>query len=175
MKKLILLIVIFLQTSCTGLPKDIVPIHNFDVTKYLGTWYEIARLDHSFERNLTQVTAEYSVRENGGINIINKGYNAKNKQWKEAKGKAYFIDDNTIAHLKVSFFGPFYGSYVIFKIDTKNYQYAYITSYNKNFLWLLSRTPKVSDAIKNDFLKTAQQYGFNTDELIFVKQELPNP
>lgn len=155
-------------TSCTGVPKGISPVDNFNLPKYLGTWYEIARLDHSFEKDLTHVTAEYSTTENSGLKVLNTGYNSIKKKWETAEGRAYFVNDNTQGHLKVSFFGPFYGSYVIFKIDEHNYQYAFVTSYKKDFLWLLARTPKIDNEVKNDFIKTASNLGFDTNKLIFV-------
>jgi apolipoprotein D and lipocalin family protein len=161
------LIVIFLA-SCTGLPENIEPVEDFNAQKYVGNWYEIARLDHSFERGLSDVSANYTPRKDGGITVVNKGFSNKNNAWKQAEGKAYFVGNETIGHLKVSFFGPFYGSYVIFKLDKKDYQYSYVTSYDKGFLWLLSRTPSVSDAVKKDFLETAKNYGFNVKNIIFV-------
>ena len=173
MKPLLVIIAIFLQVSCTGLPQNITAIENFNLQQYLGEWYEIARLDHSFEKDLMHVTANYSLNENGSVKVINKGYDITTQQWKEAEGKAKFVNETSTAHLKVSFFGPFYGSYVVFKIDEDDYQYAYITSYNRDFLWLLSRTPKISDDIKEDFIMTIKDLGFNTDELIFVDHNSP--
>jgi len=93
--------------------------------RYLGRWYEIARLDHSFERGMSRVTAEYRKRDDGGIEVINRGYLADSKAWKEARGKAYFVDGSDKGYLKVSFFGPFYGSYVVFELDAKDYRYAW--------------------------------------------------
>ncbi len=170
MKFLLLIVAILLQTACTGVPDGMKAVKNFDSERYLGTWYEIARLDHSFERGLEQVSATYSMRDDGGIKVVNKGYSAEEQEWKEAIGKAYFMDDKNTGHLKVSFFGPFYGSYIIFKMDQVNYQYAFISSYNHEYLWLLSRTPQVSDEVKQDFINTAAEYGFSTDQLIFVDQ-----
>lgn len=170
MKFLLLIAAILLQTACTGVPDGMKAVKNFESERYLGTWFEIARLDHSFERGLEQVSATYSMRDDGGIKVVNKGYSAEDKEWKEAVGKAYFVDDKNTGHLKVSFFGPFYGSYIIFKMDQVNYQYAFISSYNHEYLWLLSRTPQVSDEVKQDFINTAAEYGFSTDQLIFVEQ-----
>ncbi|MEG3756081.1 lipocalin family protein [Psychromonas arctica] len=171
MKFLLLMVVILFQVGCTGMPEGMQAVKNFDSQRYLGTWYEIARLDHSFEEGLEQVTATYSMREDGGIKVVNKGYSTENNQWKEATGKAYFVDDENTGHLKVSFFGPFYGSYIVFKMDQVDYQYAFISSYNDEYLWLLSRTPTISDEVKQDFINTAQQYGFKTEQLIFVNQQ----
>lgn len=174
MKFLLLITIILLQTACTGIPQGMQAVKSFESDRYLGTWYEIARLDHSFEQGLEQVSATYSMREDGGIKVVNKGYSTEDKEWQEAIGKAYFVDDKETGHLKVSFFGPFYGSYVIFKMDQINYQYAFISSYNHDYLWLLSRTPQVNEKIKQDFIDTAAKYGFATEQLIFVEQTLTN-
>lgn len=155
--------------SCTSLPKDIKPVGNFQLSQYLGDWYEIARLDHSFERGLTQISANYSLREDGGVRVLNKGFSIEKQEWKTAEGKAYFVEDSNTAHLKVSFFGPFYGTYVVFALDA-DYQFAFVTSYNKDYLWFLSRTPEVSDDMKIKFLQTAHAKGFDVDELIWVDQ-----
>jgi apolipoprotein D and lipocalin family protein len=161
-------------TSCTGLPDNIMPVDDFQINKYLGTWYEIARLDHSFEQGLTNVTAQYSIREDGGVRVINKGFSGANQEWKVAEGRAYFVEDKNTGHLKVSFFGPFYGSYVIFQLDKVDYQYAFVTSYSKKYLWLLARTPKISDELIRQFIETTRSQGFNTEELILVEQDLPD-
>ena len=129
MRSFYLILVALSLTACTGLPEGVQPVDNFDANRYLGKWYEIARLDHSFERGLDNVSAEYTLRDGGGISVINKGYDTVNKQWKSAKGKAYFVKGENSGHLKVSFFGPFYGSYVIFDLDDKDYSYAYIAGY----------------------------------------------
>ncbi len=161
--------IIMLATSgCTGLPEDVQPVHGFDADKYLGKWYEIARLDHSFERGLDNVTAEYARRDDGGIKVLNRGYSAKNAEWKEAEGKAFFVGSDDRGHLKVSFFGPFYGSYVVFELDKPDYQYAFVAGPNKSYLWLLSRTRQVSDELLARFVKRSAELGFDTDDLIFV-------
>lgn len=162
------LFVLFLLAGCTSIPEKVTPINGFDANRYLGTWYEIARLDHSFERGLEQITATYSLRSDGGIKVINKGFNTELNEWNEAEGKAYFVDDRTIGHLKVSFFGPFYGSYIIFGLDKDNYQYAFVSGPNTDYLWLLSRTPTVSDTTLKKFKTTAKDSGFDTSKLIYV-------
>ncbi len=165
----IILLTMFLS-SCTGLPENIQAVDNFNTEKYLGTWYEIARLDHSFEKDLQQVSAHYQRNNNGGLTVTNKGYNPATREWKTATGKAYFIGEPDIAHLKVSFFGPFYGSYIIFELDQENYQYAFVTSYNKDFLWLLSRTKTVDEELLKHFMSTAVEKGFNTKNIQYIKQ-----
>lgn len=107
LKKTLLLLSLFALAACQSIPQGVTPVSGFDEQRYLGKWYEIARLDHSFERGLSQVTAEYAVRDDGGIAVINRGYSAEKSAWKEAIGRAYFVDDKETAHLKVSFFGPF--------------------------------------------------------------------
>ena len=154
-----------LLSGCLGLPEGVQPVDEFDLQRYLGKWYEIARLDHSFERGLDHVTAEYSLREDGGIRVINKGFSTANNNWKEIEGKAYFVRDPNEGYLKVSFFGPFYGSYVVFDLD-KEYQYAFVAGVNKSYLWLLARTPTVSEELIKQFVEKANDLGFETGDLI---------
>lgn len=171
MKQLILLTtLLLLLTGCTGLPKGIEPITGFDQDRFLGTWYEIARLDHRFERGLSQVTAEYSLNDDGSIRVLNRGYNEAEGEWQEAEGRAVFVGDSDVGHLKVSFFGPFYSSYVVFDLDKKDYSRAYITGYNRDYLWLLSRTPNISDQALDQFKARVEAAGFELDELIVVDQ-----
>jgi len=171
MHKFTILILSLLLTACTGSPKGVQAVTDLDNNRYLGQWYEIARLDHSFERGLDNVTASYSLKKDGGINIVNKGFDTKEKKWKTASGKAYFVNDDNVGHLKVSFFGPFYSSYIIFELDKQHYQYAFISGYNHSYLWLLSRTPDVDQKLLQRFVKTAAALGFNVDDLILVKQD----
>ncbi|MGJ8563180.1 MAG: lipocalin family protein [Alphaproteobacteria bacterium] len=162
-------------TACTGIPKDIAPVTGFESEKYLGTWYEIARLDHSFERGMDNVTANYSMREDGGIRVLNRGFETKKDAYDTAEGKAYFVDEETIGHLEVSFFGPFYASYVIFDLDKENYSQAYISGNTKKYLWYLSRTPTVTDEQKRRFIDMATDKGFDTDALIWVDHSKAEP
>ncbi len=161
----------FSLLGCTGLPQGVTPVQGFDKSKYLGKWYEVARLDHSFERGLSNVSAEYELLESGGIKVTNRGYSSDEGEWKEAVGKAYFVKEDDVGHLKVSFFGPFYGSYAIFDLDHENYQYAFVSGYNTSYLWLLSRTPNVSEDVKEKFIQEAGHLGFNTKDLILVSHD----
>ena len=156
--------------GCTGLPDGVEPVQSFEADRYLGKWYEIARLDHSFERGLNQVTAEYSRRDDGGIRVINRGYDSAADEWEEAEGRAYFVRADDEGYLKVSFFGPFYGAYVVFGLDHENYQYSFVSGPDRSYLWLLARTPTVEQAVIDRFLAEAGALGFPTDELIFVDQ-----
>lgn len=156
-------------SACTSVPDGISPVQSFEIDRYLGKWYEIARLDHRFERGLSQVSAEYSLRPQGGIKVINRGFSVAEQAWQQAEGKAFFVEDSATGHLKVSFFGPFYGSYVIFELD-KDYQYAFISGPSREYLWLLARQPQVSPSLRQHFIDTARQKGFDVDKLIFVDQ-----
>ena len=163
---------ISILSGCVGLPEGVRPVQNFKLDHYLGKWYEVARLDHSFERGLEGVTAEYSMRDDGGVRVINKGFSEKDNEWQEAEGKAYFVNSENEGHLKVSFFGPFYGSYVVFELDEKNYQYSFVSGYNKSYLWLLARSPSVDEKVMAQFVNASRQLGFDTDKLIYVNHDL---
>lgn len=165
----VMLSLILLLAGCVSVPDDIEPVQDFQAERYLGTWYEIARLDHSFERGMQQVTAEYSMRDDGGIQVINRGFKEAKQEWNEAQGKAYFVEDSTTGYLKVSFFGPFYGAYIVFDLG-EDYEYSLVTSSNKSYLWLLSRTPTLDPAQQQRLIKRMTALGFATDQLIFVDQ-----
>ncbi|WP_198040029.1 lipocalin family protein [Microbulbifer agarilyticus] len=172
LRKLAVSLLVFatiLHAACTGIPQGVTPVDNFRLELYLGKWYEIARLDHSFERGLSRVTAEYSMRDDGGVRVVNRGFDAEKGKWQQAEGKAYFVGAPNVGHLKVSFFGPFYGSYIIFDLD-KDYRYAMVAGPSRSYLWLLSRTPTVDEAIKQRFVERAESLGFDTRSLIFVEQ-----
>jgi apolipoprotein D and lipocalin family protein len=170
------LLLLLLLTGCVGVPDHVKPVNNFELEKYLGKWYEIARLDHSFERGLSHVTADYSLRKDGGIRVLNRGYSAEKQTWKQAEGKAYFVESSDQGYLKVSFFGPFYGSYIVFELDQEDYQYSLVCGPNKSYLWILARKPVLADDIKSSLLKKAAEAGFDTSKLIFVDHtKLPKP
>jgi len=168
MRKIMVALLSLFLSGCTGYPKNITPVKNFDLSRYLGRWYEIARLDHSFERGLEQVTADYALRDDGGVSVINRGFSTAKDEWKEAEGKAYFVREADEGFLKVSFFGPFYGSYVIFELE-EDYRYAFVSGPNNSYLWFLSRTPSIDDAVKETFIRRATDLGYPVSELIFVK------
>lgn len=165
------ILLLLLLTACVGIPENIRPVEHFSLEKYLGTWYEIARLDHSFERGLTRVTATYSLRSDGGVKVVNRGYSAETKRWKQAVGKAYFVDTPDIGYLKVSFFGPFYGAYVVFELDHAHYQYALVAGPDKSYLWILARNPAIDRNLRDKLIAKASALGFDTRKLIFVDQQ----
>jgi apolipoprotein D and lipocalin family protein len=173
MKKLVffLVLIIPLLFGCTGIPEGIKAVDGFEVNRYMGTWYEIARLDHRFERGLNKISATYSLRPDGGVKVINKGWNEAKGKWEEAEGKAYFIDQPDQGRLKVSFFGPFYGGYNIFDLDKKDYGYAMISGPDKSYFWILSRTKQLPKATLESLIQEAKLAGFETDKLIFVNQD----
>lgn len=160
-----------LLSSCTSIPDGLQAVTPFELQRYLGRWYEIARLDHSFERGLSQVTADYSLRDDGGVRVINRGYSAANKEWKQAEGKAYFVGPADRGHLKVSFFGPFYGAYVVLELDQAGYQYSLICGPDRSYLWILARTPSLPPEVKQRLLDKAAALGFDTSQLLFVEQQ----
>ncbi|MEZ5538309.1 MAG: lipocalin family protein [Thiolinea sp.] len=155
--------------GCAGIPEGVKPVSGFDVNRYLGKWYEIVRLDHPFERDLEQVTAEYSLREDGDIRVINRGFNIAGQKWQEAEGRAKFVGSPDVGRLKVSFFGPFYGGYNIVELDP-GYQYVMIVGNDRDYLWILSRTPQLAPEIQQRLVAKARSLGFATDKLIYVKQ-----
>ena len=157
--------------GCDVAPDHVQPINNFELNRYLGTWYEIARLDHSFERGLEQVTANYSLRSGGGVKVINRGFNPEKNKWKEAEGKAYFVGEPDIGQLKVSFFGPFYGGYNIIELDKDDYQYSMVCGPNLSYLWILARNPNLDQQVVERLVAKAGTLGFDTNKLIFVKHK----
>jgi len=160
----------FLFSCFTGKgTEDIPAVSPVDLPRYAGTWYEIARFDHSFERNLTHVTATYTLNDNGTVTVLNQG--KKEGKASVAKGKARLAGKNTPGILKVRFFGPFGGLYKIIALDTAGYQYSMITSGTRNYLWILSRTPRMDEAIYQSLLERAKGFGFDLSGLIRVPQD----
>ena len=169
LKRLALLLTLALA-GCVDPPAGVDPVTGFKLDSYLGEWYEIARLDHRFERGLDQVTATYSIHEEGGVRVLNRGRSTEDGEWRDAEGRAYFVAAEDVGHLKVSFFGPFFGAYVIFELDKEDYQHAFVSGPDRDFLWLLSRDPMVTPALLDRFVRRADELGFDTSSLILVKQ-----
>jgi len=156
--------------GCTSPPRGLEPQRGFQINRYLGTWYEIARLDHSFERGLSHVTAHYSRRPDGDIQVVNRGYNAAKEKWSESRGRARFRGDPDVASLKVTFFWPFWGGYHVIALDPQAYSYAMVTSSKRSYLWILARDKQIEPEILDDLLAKAKAWGFQTEDLIFVEQ-----
>lgn len=168
---LLSLSVLALPTSeARAMPDGAVAVIDFSVERYLGTWYEIARLDHRFERGLTKVTATYSMREDGGVKVINRGYQEEKSRWKEAEGRAYFVEEPTVGRLKVTFFWPFYGAYNIIALEPDNYSYALVIGNNTKYMWILAREPEIDDGVLEELLEEARNLGFATDQLIYPQE-----
>lgn len=162
--------VLFSAFSCVSIPKNLTAIQNFEVQKYTGTWYEIARFDFRFEKNLKNVTATYSQNPDGSIKVVNKGFDYIENKWKQAEGKAKFVNDVNEARLKVSFFGPFYAGYNVIAMQP-DYKNVWVVGNDKSYMWILSRNKTIDESTKNHFIKLAKEAGFNTDKLIWTIQE----
>jgi apolipoprotein D and lipocalin family protein len=155
--------------SCSTIPQGAKIIEGFDSNKYLGKWYEIARFDFRFERNMNNTTAEYSINDDGTIKVVNSGYNYKKNRREQAVGKALFVESKSIAKLKVSFFGPFYGAYNVIMLD-KDYRYALIAGENLDYLWILAREKTIPEEIKDQYINEAKRIGYDITKLIWVEQ-----
>jgi len=168
---IIILLLFFLLAGCSGSPSGIQAVRNFDANRYQGKWYEIARLDHSFERGLDNVSALYTLRDDGGIDVLNSGYDKRKDRWSRAKGRAYFVKDKTVGRLKVSFFWPFYGGYNVIALDHENYSYSLVCGPDRSYLWILAREKTLSRSLIDKLLKTAENLGFEVEKLIFVEHD----
>jgi apolipoprotein D and lipocalin family protein len=162
----------FLLSNCTGIPKGVSPVQGFDARLYLGTWYEVARLDHSFEKGLDNTSATYTARNDGGIDVVNRGYDRAGRKWKEASGRAYFMGDRSVGRLKVAFFWPFNSSYNIILLDGDHYAYSVVCGPGRKYLWILSRTPGLDRQILDSLVEFARSRGFPTESLIFPVHDL---
>jgi apolipoprotein D and lipocalin family protein len=158
-----------LLPGCVGIPSGIDSVSGFVPDRYLGRWYEIARLDHRFERGLVNVTAEYQKRADGDIDVTNRGFDPKEGKWREAKGIAKFVGEPDRGRLKVSFFGPFYGGYNVVALD-EQYRWAMVVGPTTDYLWILSRTPRLDERTLDALLAKAKAAGFATEKLIYVDQ-----
>ena len=149
-------------------------ISNFDLERYLGRWYEIGRLDHRFERNLSNVTATYSMRDDGKVAVLNRGYNVKKDRWSTARGRARFAGAENEGRLEVSFFGPFYAGYHIIYLS-ENYDFALVGGDSPNYMWILAREPKLDAATIDKLKDLAKQRGYDLSEYNTVPQDRPQP
>jgi apolipoprotein D and lipocalin family protein len=167
MRWLWLAVVVWLA-GCSGVPTGLQPVSGFQLERYLGRWYEIARLDHRFERGLTQITAEYRLLPDGQVEVVNRGFDAAKGTWREAKGVARFQGARDVGSLEVSFFGPFYGGYNVLILGA-NYDYALVAGPDRDYLWILARKPELPRATLDRLLTQARAWGFATDALIYVE------
>lgn len=166
----ILVLALLLLAGCAQVPDGIEPVGGFDAERYLGQWYEIARLDHRFERGMDNVTASYAARADGDIEVLNRGYLRATGEWKEARGRAKFVGARDRGSLKVSFFGPFYGGYNVIDLDPE-YQLALVAGPSREYLWILARRPDPPREAVERVVKRAGELGFDTNALIWVRHD----
>lgn len=168
LNKIMPVLIVLVIFSCTTIPEGVTAVTSFAKEKYLGKWYEIARLDFKYERDLNNTTAEYLLNEDGTIKVLNRGYNVKSKKWEQAAGKAKFVDSDKIAMLKVTFLAPFYSGYNVIAIDP-DYKYSLVAGESLEYLWILSREQTIPEEVKNKYLKIAKEAGYSTSSLIWVQ------
>lgn len=172
MKKLIFLVFILFFTGCVGIPDDLKAVDGFDINRYAGTWYEIARFENKFEKGLTNVSATYTIRKDGGLDVLNKGFNMETKKWETAGGKAYFVSGPETGRLKVSFYGPFYSGYNIIVLDKEKYSYALVCGNDRSYLWILSRNMVLDFETVDELIDIARKYGFDVDKFVIVDHDV---
>lgn len=166
----LLLALVGLAGCSVSPPKGVEAVTPFELERYLGTWYEIARLDHSFERDLDNVKAEYSLRPDGNLEVVNSGYDVESGERNEAVGVAKFIGEKNVASLKVSFFGPFYGGYHVVELDD-DYRWALVVGQSRKYMWILARDKQIPEQVRARLLQRATELGIDVSELIWVEQD----
>lgn len=169
MRSLVLTLVVLLA-GCGGIPDGVEAVGGFEPERYLGRWYEIARLDHRFERGMDNVTANYSARADGGIDVLNRGFLRAEGRWEEAQGRARFVGARDQGRLEVSFFGPFYGGYNVIDLDP-DYQLSLVAGPSRDYLWILARQPDPPRDALDRLVQRAAALGFDTDALIWVRHD----
>jgi apolipoprotein D and lipocalin family protein len=162
-------ITLTLAACSTAPPDGVLPVQGFDIQRYLGKWHEIARLDHSFERGLSDVSATYTRQDDGSIKVVNRGFDIRRGTWKEAVGHALFIGNQQTASLKVSFFGPFYGGYHLIALDHEHYRWSLVAGPSRDYLWILAREKTLPEVIREQLVGEAKRLGFATEQLIWVE------
>jgi apolipoprotein D and lipocalin family protein len=172
---LLLAFVLGLTACSTTPPEGIKAVTPFDIARYEGQWFEVARLDHSFERGMSDVSARYSRQADGSVQVINRGFDAKKNDWKEAIGRAVFTGDPQTASLKVSFFGPFYGGYHVAALDQENYQWALVVGPDRDYMWILARDKQLKPEVRAKLLAQATTMGLAVDKLIWVSHTRTSP
>lgn len=166
-----LFLALLLSACTTAPPEGLQPVTAFDINRYLGRWYEIARLDHAFERGMSDVNATYQLQDDGSVKVINRGYDTQRQAWKEAIGRALFVGDTHTASLKVSFFGPFYGGYHVIALDQQNYRWSLVAGPDRDYLWILARDKTLPAEVRERLINQARALGFATDKLIWVDHQ----
>ncbi|MEL4179789.1 lipocalin family protein [Roseateles sp. PN1] len=158
----------------TSPPPGVTAVQPFDLERYQGRWFEVARLDHRFERGMTDVSATYSAQTDGSVRVLNRGFDVATGQWREAVGRALFIGEPTTGSLKVSFFGPFYGGYHVAALDP-DYRWALVLGPDFSYCWILSRDKVLAPAQRDAITARAKALGVETADLIWVSQARQDP
>ena len=154
--------------ACTRVPEGVQPVTGFDAVRYMGTWYEVARLPNRFERGLERITATYSLRDDGSVKVVNRGFDVEKNAWREAVGRARFTGERDVAALKVSFFGPFYGGYNVVDLDPQ-YRLALVVGPTRDYLWILAREPAPPVAEIERLKRKAAELGYDTTALVYPR------
>lgn len=155
-------------------PQGVEPVGNFDVERYTGKWYEVARIEHRFEKNLVRTRAEYSLEADGSLRVKNRGFSPGKRVWKEVTGRAQFLGGPSIASLKVAFFGPVYTGYHVVALD-EDYRWAMVIGDSLDYFWILSRTTELPSGVRHRLLKQARALGVDMDKVLWVLQDGINP
>lgn len=166
------IVLILTISGCSTLPPaGVQVVKPFDVLRYEGKWYEIARLDHSFERGMSDVSATYRRQTDGSLEVLNRGYDPQRGGWRQAIGRALFNGPTDEGSLKVSFFGPFYGGYHVVDMDRDNYRWSMVMGPDRGYFWILAREKHISPELRERLVHQAQQLGIKTERLIWVSQK----
>jgi len=174
-RPLALLAGLFALAGCTGLPSGLSAVRDFDVTRFAGTWYAIMRLDHAFERGMTNTRATYGLRDDGTVSVYNRGWNPRRCAWSSVTGTARFREGPDVASFKVTLGSPIAGGLHIIALDKENYQWALASGPTRGYLWILSRSPNMPDEQRKDLMRMARDFGFPVEELVRVDQTEPPP
>ena len=159
-------------SGCVGAPDGVTPLRGFDATRYQGEWFAVMRLDHSFERGLTNVSATYSA-QGDGVKVVNRGFDRKACRWRSIEGQARFLETPEVASLAVSFFGPISGGYHVIALDRKAYGWAMVAGPTRDYLWILSRNPQLAPEVRARLIAQARDLGFPVDKLARVDHSAP--
>ena len=158
----------------TRAPSGVAVVPAFDPERYLGTWYEMARLDHRFERGMSEVTAVYTANPDGSLGVVNRAWNGT--RWKSVTGRATFQKERTVPSLSVTFFWPFSGGYHVIALDQADYRWAMVCGPDRDYLWILARTPVLDPSLRDTLVLQAKNAGFPVTDLIWVEHgKVPQP
>jgi apolipoprotein D and lipocalin family protein len=161
-------IALLILTACTYTPEGVQPVGGFDANRYMGRWYEIARLPNRFESGLERITATYTLQPDGSVQVLNRGFDTAKNEWRDIVGKAKFVGRSDVAALKVSFFGPFYGGYNVVDLDA-DYSRVLVVGPDRSYLWILAREPTLPADVVEQLKARAAALGFDVSALVYVR------